>query len=108
MTQLVSLGIEYFPDPTKGKPVFFGSIYVGDPDTDPEIESNQKSVTLKEEDGTLVSVSQPVATGAGGVPLYNGSPVQILTDGNYSLKVLNKSGKQVLLCSKFLRRNTVN
>jgi len=101
MTQLVSLGIEYFPDPTKGKPVFFGSIYVGDPDTDPEIESNQKSVTLKEEDGTLVSVSQPVATGAGGVPLYNGSPVQILTDGNYSLKVLNKSGKQVYYVPNF-------
>lgn len=97
----VSLGIEYFPDPTKGRPVFNGSVFVGDPDTDPEIEGNQKQITLKQEDGTLVQVSQPVTTGAGGVVLYQGSPVQVLVDGNYSVKVLNKQGAQVYFIDNF-------
>lgn len=92
---IVTLNIEYFPDPTRGRPVFNGDIYVGEPDTDPEIPANQKQVTLREEDGTLVSVAQPVNTGAGGVPMYNGSPVQMLVDGDYSLKVLDKLGVQV-------------
>jgi hypothetical protein len=92
---LVTLGYQYFPDPTRGRPVFNGSIYVGEPDTDPEIPGNQKAVTLIQEDGTQVPVSQPVETGPGGVPLYNGSPVQITVDGNYSLKVLNTLGVQV-------------
>jgi len=92
----VSLGIPYFPDPTKGKPVFNGSIFVGEPDTDPEVEGNQKQITLIQEDGTKVNVSQPVKTGAGGVPMYNGSPVRITVDnGFYSLKILNNAGSQV-------------
>lgn len=95
MTNIVTLGYEYFPDPTKGRPVFNGSIYVGEPDTDPTIPSNQKSISVIEEDGTVVPVSQPVNTGAGGVPLYNGSPVQLQVDGEYSLAVLNGSGSQV-------------
>ena len=91
----VELGIEYFPDPTQGRPVFLGSIFVGQPNTDPEILTNQKQVTLRQESGIEVQVAQPVLTSAGGVPVYNGSPVQILVDGDYSLKVLNKAGAQV-------------
>lgn len=91
----VSLGFEYFPDFTQGRPVFNGQIFVGKPDTDPEVVGNQKQVILREEDGTEVPVSQPVLTGAGGVPTRNGSPVQMLVDGNYSLKVLNAQGSQV-------------
>jgi len=92
---LVELGIEYYPDPTKGRPVFFGQIFVGIPDTDPEIPGNQKQITLRQEDGTEVPVMQPAVTGAGGVPIFEGSPVQILVEGNYSLKVLNQAGSQV-------------
>ena len=91
----VELGFEYFPDPTKGSPVYFGSIYVGEPDLDPQIPANQKTIQYRQEDGTLVPATQPVATSAGGVPLYNGSPVQIIVDGTYSIKVLNSSGSQV-------------
>jgi hypothetical protein len=91
----VELGYEYFPDPTKGSPVYFGSIYVGEPDLDPQIPANQKTIQYRQEDGTLVPATQPVATSAGGVPLYNGSPVQIIVDGTYSIKVLNSSGSQV-------------
>lgn len=92
------LPIDYFPDPTKGRPVFNGSVYFGNPDTDPEILGNRKTVTLRQEDGTEVPVTgpgQPLVTGPGGVILYNGSPVQTLVDGNYSIKVLNSQGAQV-------------
>ena len=89
------LGYEYFPDPTKGRPVYFGSVYVGVVDLDPQIPANQLTIQYRQEDGTLVPATQPVLTGAGGVPLYNGSPVQIIVDGAYSMKVLNSSGAQV-------------
>src|SRR5210317_1453143 len=92
---IVSLAIQYFIDPVKGKPVAFGSVYVGNVDTDPEIAANQKEVRLRQENGVEVATSQPVSLGAGGVPLYNGSPVQIIVDGDYSLKVLDRNGAQV-------------
>jgi len=89
---LVTLAYDYYPDFTTGRPVWNGSIYVGDPDTDPEF--NQKTVTLRHEGGDT-PVSQPITTSSGGVPQYNGSPAQILVDGNYSIKVLNNAGSQV-------------
>ncbi len=92
---IVSLPYEYYPDPTVGRPVYNGSIYVGIVDADPTIPSNQKQITLRQEDGTEVEVPQPVTTGAGGVVLYNGSPAQVLVDGEYSISVLNKTGIQV-------------
>jgi len=95
---IVRLPLDYFPDPTKGRPVFNGSVYIGNPDTDPEVLGNRKAVTLRQEDGTevpITSAGQPLVTGAGGVVLYSGSPVQVLTVGNYSIKVLNAQGVQV-------------
>jgi len=91
---VVTLNIQYYPDPDQGRPLFNASIYVGVPDTDPELPANQKPVIVRQEDGTDIPVAQPVMTGAGGVPMYMGSPVSILTDGNYSLKVLKASGAQ--------------
>lgn len=96
MTTRVSLGPEYFPNPSSGRPISSGDLYVGSPDTDPEVVGNQIQVSVLQEDGTVTPVSQPVSTGAGGVPLYNGSPVTLLVDeSNYSLTLLNSSGAQV-------------
>lgn len=100
---IVDLGIAYIPNPNAGRPVFFGSIFVGEPGTDPEIEINQKQITLREENGNEVQVSQPVLTGAGGVPLFNGSPVQVLVEGNYSLRVLNKEGSQIYFIADYFQ-----
>ena len=100
MTNIVTLGYEYFPDPVKGRPVYNGSIYIGDPDTDPTLVVNQKLVSVVQENGTVVPVSQPITTSAGGVPQYNGSPVSIQTDGQYSLAVLNNLGVQVYYLSE--------
>ena len=85
----------YFPDPTVGRPVFKGYIYVGEPDTDPQITTNQIQVKAVQEDGSTVNIAQPIMTGAGGVPILNGSPVQLITEGEHSLKVLNNQRAQV-------------
>lgn len=85
----------YFPDPTVGRPVYNGYIYVGEPDTNPQITTNQKQVKALQEDGSLVDIAQPIRTAGGGVPVLNGSPVQLQTEGAYSLKVLNVNQVQV-------------
>ncbi len=91
----------YIPDPTKGKPISNGQLFFGLPDLDPEIEANRITVGLQQEDGTIVNIapaSQPILTGAGGVPLYNGSPAIIVLDSSvaeYSLKILDKNNSQV-------------
>lgn len=85
----------YYPDPTRGRPVFNGFIYVGDPDTDPQIASNRLVVRAVQESGATVAIAQPIRTGAGGVPMLNGSPVQLIVDGEYSIKILDSFGAQV-------------
>ena len=93
-TNVVVNPYEYFNDPNVGRPIFNGNIYVGIVDLDPEIPANQKQVTARQEDGTEVMISQPVKTNSGGNPTYNGSPIVLLVDGSYSIKVLDKQGNQ--------------
>lgn len=99
-TRALILRPGYFPLFDNGKPISSGYIYIGEPDLDPEIVSNQKAITFLQENGTEVPGSQPVRTSAGGVPTYNGSPVTVLVDGNYSVKVLDKYGSQVYYVPK--------
>lgn len=91
----VRLPYDYYPDPTRGRPVFNGFIYVGRPDTDPEIASNRLQVRAFQENGTSVPIAQPIRTGAGGVPTLNGSSIQLQVSGEYSIKVLDHLGAQV-------------
>ena len=96
--QAVTLGIEYFPDPAKGRPLFNSNIYIGVVDLDPEIEANRITVTVIQENGTRVSIlpsAQPLLTGSGGVIIYMGSPVSVVVDVNYSIKATNSLGAQV-------------
>ncbi len=93
----VILAPPYFGDPDEGKPLFFASVFVGAPNLDPEIEANRKAVIFQQQDGSEVTIDpseQPFNTGAGGYILYNGSTVALLTDGNYSIKVLDSNGDQ--------------
>jgi parallel beta-helix repeat protein len=95
MANVVKLNPEYFPNPDRGRPVNLGDVYVGEPDLDPEVVGNQKQLSVLQEDGSVVNVDQPISLSAGGVPEYNGSPVTLLVDGDYSLKVLNSQGSQI-------------
>lgn len=99
-TRALILRPGYFPYFDKGKPVWNGYIYVGLPDTDPEIPANQKPITFLQEDGSQIPGSQPVRTSAGGVPTYNGSPVTVLVDGDYSIKVNDSYGAQIYYVPK--------
>lgn len=97
-SSVLTLGASYYPDPTKGRPVFNGSVFIGQVDKDPEVLANRVTVQLRQENGTLVTIApaaQPLKTGAGGVVMYDGSPVSVLVDATYSLKVLDKQGAQL-------------
>jgi len=91
----VELGPGYFPQKTRGRPISNAYIYVGLPDTNPEIVGNQKTLYVQQEDGAIVAVAQPIRTSAGGVPLYSEAPVTLLVDGDYSLKILSSTESQV-------------
>lgn len=98
MANQVDLSTGYYPNPTIGRPLSNANIYVGIVDLDPE--DYPKQISVLQESGTTVEVSQPVITSAGGVPLYNGSPVTILVDGSYSLKVTDRHDSQVYYVPK--------
>jgi hypothetical protein len=96
----VSLSTGYFANPTSSKSIANGRIYVGKPDLDPVITANQKQISVLQENGTIVAISQPISTSMGGVPVYNGSPVTILVDGAYSIAVYSSSGSQIYYISQ--------
>jgi len=86
----------YVNDPTKSRAIFNGSLYFGLPDTDPKIASNQKLVRALQEDGSLINLSQPVATNSGGNPTYGGKPVVLDISGDYSFRADNNLNVQVV------------
>ncbi|MBA57042.1 MAG: hypothetical protein CMK89_21545, partial [Pseudomonadales bacterium] len=83
---------EFFADPEKPKALAGGEVYFGLPTYDPLQPENRKRVYIAQEDGETIAISQPVKLGNGGVPMYNGSPVILLVDGPYSMRVLDKNG----------------
>lgn len=91
---VVRLGPEYMPEPDRSGAIGNGYIYVGIPDLDPTVVANQKQITVQQEDGTLVEVSQPLRTNSGGVPVYQGSPVTLLVSGDYSILIQSSSTAQ--------------
>ena len=92
---IINFPVPYVPDPLRGRPLFNGQMFVGEPDLDPEVVANQKQLNVVQEDGTIVPVSQPFILSAGGVPVYNGATVRLSVDGNYSFKILSNLGAQV-------------
>lgn len=90
----IAFPIMYINDPEKGRPIFNGQMYFGQPDLDPEIFTNQKQVYYIQENGDLVAASQPILLSAGGNPTYNGDAVTLSITGEYSTKVLDKLGAQ--------------
>lgn len=95
MTQIKAQPV-YVNDPTKSRALFNASLFFGLPDEDPQIPANQKLVKALQENGSLVTLTQPVATNSGGNPVFQGSPVVLEVDGDYSYKALNSSGTQVI------------
>ena len=92
----VQFPYDYIPEKSVGRPLFDADLYFGIVDLDPQIPANQIDVYGKQEDGTSVLLPQPISTSAGGVPVYNGSPVELLAaELNYSFKALSRTGTQI-------------
>lgn len=95
MSNLIQLGPQYFPKSSIGTPIGAGKLYIGDVDTDPTVTANQKTVQALEENGTFTTLSQPITLSAGGIPLNNGSPVALYTNGDYSMTVQDVNSSQI-------------
>lgn len=94
---IVKSPAEYYPNPDRDRPLFNGDMYIGLPDLDPQdIPANQKQVQARQEDGSLVNISQPIAISSGGVPVdANGDVyIQLVVDGAYSQLVNDRFGAQ--------------
>jgi len=85
----------YIPDPDKSEALGLASLFFGEPGTDPTLKENQKRVYAIQEDGSTVPIQQPVSTSAGGVPVYNGSPISLAIVGSYALRVNDSQGAQI-------------
>ena len=86
----------YISDPTRGRPVFNGRVYLGNPDTDPTQPENQIPVSVVQENGTLTQIEQPIRTGPGGVATFQGNPVQLdVQIIEHSMTIEDANGRQV-------------
>jgi hypothetical protein len=95
MANNVTFPYEYVPLLVEGNPVSGAQIYVGNVGQDPSVPANQKPIQVRQGDGTTTTVAQPVRTNAGGIPVHNNQPVQIIVDGQYSLLIQDAGGQQL-------------
>jgi hypothetical protein len=95
MSQLVTFDFMYINDPTQSRALFNAKMYFGLVNQDPELVANQVPVYAVAENGDLTQLPQPVLTNSGGNPTYNGSPVRLAVDDNYSFKVLDRNDNQI-------------
>lgn len=91
---VVSMPSQLFTMSRSFKAVANGKIYIGKPDTDPVLPTNQIQVYIEGEDGIPVPVPQPVIINAGGYPVYNGQIAKFVTVENYSMAVYDAYGTQ--------------
>jgi len=75
----------YFTD-AAGDPLSNGRIYIGTANTDPVANP----ITVYSDAALTVTVAQPIRTTAG-VPVVNGTPVNLYVGGNYAITVKDKN-----------------
>ena len=71
-----------------------GYIYVGTANLDPV--SNPVAVYF--DSGLTIPAAQPIRT-SGGYPVYSGSPARLFVNGDYSIRVNDKTGALVFSAS---------
>lgn len=92
--QQVTMPYIPFITPRSFKAIANGNIYVGVPDTDPTNPANRVAVYFRNENGSLVQISQPVKINSSGYPVYNGQVGTIVTESDYSMAVYDAYGAQ--------------
>lgn len=76
------------------RPAKNGTLYIGAAGTDPTVAANRLIVTGRKSDGTVVTLTQPIALSAAGTPIdANGNPVDLLVDTHYSFATFDYYGK---------------
>lgn len=107
LTATLAIGAPYSPfiDPYTFRPVFNGFIYIGSVDKDPTDPLNRIPVSVEEEDGSLIEVSQPLRTNAAGFPVYNGKVVKFVTGSTFSMVVLSSLGVQLFYIPNVYKLN---
>lgn len=89
---LIQSPFEYLTD-RNGRALANGKIYIGEPDKDPE---NFPVAAFFDVDGTIPA-PQPVRTNSAGFPCdASGNPQRIYTAGNYSIRVSDQNGAQII------------
>jgi len=87
----------YYADPTRGRPVTNGFLFIGEAGSlDPRATVNQKTVTAIQADQSTFTIGQPIQLGAGGLAEFNGTPVVLQVEGAYSILVTDSNKNQVL------------
>lgn len=87
---------QYFPDSTQFGTIGLGSLYIGQVNGNPASNPLERIQAYIARQGLPdLAISQPISISAGGVPLYQGSPVTIKVNSAYSVVVLDYLGAQV-------------
>lgn len=94
-----------YRDFEKDKAISNGYLYFGVVGRDGEVEENRKLVYAILENGSAITIEQPVRLSAGGIPTYNGYPVMLAVNGSYSLKVKDSSDVQVYFAPKVVAKD---
>lgn len=88
--------INYFPRPEKFGTVGLGKLYLGIIDGDPaNVPTDRIQAYIVRQGLPNLPINQPIDISAGGIPVYQGSPVQIEVLVGYSMQVIDFSGSQV-------------
>lgn len=92
----------YFNNPANSNPVGLGRLYIGLIDTDPVTPANQVQVYAVQPDGSELAIPQPIVLLAGGVPSYNGAPIQLkVNTEQMSVKVTTSTGALVVYTARW-------
>jgi len=97
MSEIVQNQYSSWQAENSAKFIYNGFIFVGQVDTDPEIKANQIRVYYIDENEQEVNLTQPIRTNSSGFPVIsetNSTVIQVKTESDYSVKVLNKGGSQ--------------
>lgn len=110
MSEIVQNQYSSWQAENSAKFIYNGFIFVGQVDTDPEIEANRVRVYYIDENEQEINLTQPIHTNSSGFPVIsetNSTVIQIRTDSDYSVKVLNSKGAKEWYIPKASRLSPV-
>jgi hypothetical protein len=88
--------INYFPTPSKFGTAGLGKLYLGVVNGNPaNVPADRIQAYIVRQGLPNLAIDQPITLGAGGVPMYNGAPVQVEVEAGYSMQILDSTNSQI-------------